>query len=840
MLTLLSGCTAPQQHHLLDTGDRISREAGGANSPLLLTPCASSSNLDLLKHTAVLGGSSASYTHTLPATSNPPFASASASPEAELSLPSNSAMVAHPTTGSASFNPSRERKEKSRSSSAPSSPTKKRFGLSRSLSRSRSQSRSRTHSHSKSEPSPPVPPVPSQGPSSAASSSWLLINSDTLDNTGSGSMSGSGTDANPSPAPEARKRRRLPSLGLGRGFSFLRRESPSSNSSSSSTSGDTKTKGKEKEKDGEKVSRWASFSHLAQLGHKRHASASSSKTGKSGLVVGAPSAFKHEFHIGPDGTRKGSSSLVNLSDDQVRSSSLFGMKKTIPNLCIQRTIEITVNVVPANPTFTPLPMGIPRTSSSSDRSTSQSHSGSGSHGHGKEGSGYSYTPYSQSHAALARSLSLQRAQAYAKLSQGRDGYLTRSKDDSNSGNVINVTASNGMQVKTEGEKEVKKAKRASLVKRKPVPPLYPEQTTPTPIVSISSTTSPVSGRSVTTPNSEVGDSKHTPTSVSTTIPEVSKEDEKGDDQPVNVETNVEEKHTEVTPEPAPEPAALASSPSEDSSLSTVPTTTLSSSIPQAEQPQSQPATQQVVANVSSSTTVPAPVPVQIHICPMHHPHTHPHPHAYPIQPPTVPPRRHTLATLGRSGSVSSRPSADIPSIPTIVAPVLTSSIPAAQEANKSKTEKDIIREEGAAPREEGAEDNSESATAKKVNDIVKSAQEGEPSVEPSPRPSFASLGSEGGESSESSTTSETAETAESTAMPLTPTDGQRTFASISVLGVGEGVKVPAADGSEQVLVPQMQEEVRVKRRPTPPKRREGVAEETVYFTADEEEAVVEN
>ena len=89
MLTLLSGCTAPQQHHLLDTGGRISREAGGANSPLLLTPCASSSNLDLLKHTAVLGGSSASYTHTLPATSNPPFASASASPN----IPATSRMT---------------------------------------------------------------------------------------------------------------------------------------------------------------------------------------------------------------------------------------------------------------------------------------------------------------------------------------------------------------------------------------------------------------------------------------------------------------------------------------------------------------------------------------------------------------------------------------------------------------------------------------------------------------------------------------------------------------------------------------------------------------------------
>ncbi|KAL5485730.1 hypothetical protein ACEPAI_6771 [Sanghuangporus weigelae] len=604
-------------------------------------------------------------------------------------------------------------------------------------------------------------------------------------------------------------------------FSFFRHASQGSNSSSGSSSlsssagnTSTSTSGSAPGRttgSGSAHTRGASTSSFAS--GKSSKSSKSSGAGSSGqgrrlniLNISAPSAFKHQFHLGTN---------TRTSDgpwDDMRWRQVIEMRET------DQDDTLVIDVVP--PTASTVVAELPRKSTSSERnnvSFSHTHSRSQSHTEQRSASLSSPNLFQIATSVSASSKSSSSSPASANTSTPTPSSSTDTPSDESA------------------DKTKRQAKRASLVKRKPVPPLYPEEMEPMPTATSNPARSsiPAQAKYVLMPDPAPAQSHQVPetapagkTSFEAREPEVSRE--------------VAQKETLAKLERA----ATVKEKSKKESTST-PTTT--------------PAlTQSPVRNAPE------------HICILH---------SAPA--PKPPPRRHTLAhmqarTLGRG-------MCDAPSFPSIPASevIPTTSQEKEKERKKSRARPVPIVAPSPAPEIVDVETPvvasatspilppglpTVTGTGEEKDENPKEVQEEPtkrsealpPIADNSPRPSLSSLASssEGSETARSASSSSSSSSGdlELDLEPRTPTDERRASAgsassikrltatpkgrdrSVRIVVSGDPLGEDSGDEYEDgVNVETPRTLRRASKRPNPPARRVEANEESVYVTADEAE-----
>ncbi|KAL5526872.1 hypothetical protein ACEPAF_8599 [Sanghuangporus sanghuang] len=606
-------------------------------------------------------------------------------------------------------------------------------------------------------------------------------------------------------------------------FSFFRHASqgsnPSSGSSSlSSSAGNTSasmsgsTSGPTTGS-GSAHTRGASTSSFASGKSNKSASGSSGHGGRLNILnISAPSAFKHQFHLGTN------TQTSDGSWDEMRWRQVIEMRET------DEDDTLVIDVVP--PTASSAVAELSRESSSSERNVSFSHTHSRSHSRTEQPS-----------ASLSSPNLLQIATSVSTAN------TSSSSASPASANTSTPTPSSSTDTRSDGstDKTKRQAKRASLVKRKPVPPLYPEEMEPMPTTTSNPARSsiPAQAKYVLMPDPAPGQSHLVPetapagkTSFEAREPEVSRE--------------VAQKETLAKLERA----ATVKEKSRKESTST---------------PTTMPAlTQSPVQNAPE------------HICILHS--------AAPA--PKPPPRRHTLAHM--QARALGRGMCDAPSLPSVPASEVKPTTSQEKEKERKKksrarpvpivapspapeivdVETPVVVTSATSPilppglpavtgtGEEGDESPKE---VQEEGSTTKKSEALPTIVDNSPRPSLSSLASssEGSETARSASSSSSSSSGdlELDLEPRTPTDEKRVSAGsgsassikrLTATRKNRSVRIVVSGGrlGEDSGDDEYEDGVdaetprtlrRASKRPNPPLRRLEANEESVYVTADEAE-----
>ncbi|KAL5526050.1 hypothetical protein ACEPAG_7388 [Sanghuangporus baumii] len=588
------------------------------------------------------------------------------------------------------------------------------------------------------------------------------------------------------------------SLSSSAGNTSTSASTPGSGSASGSTTGS-----------GSAHTRGASTSSFASSKSSKSSSAGSSGHGRrlNILNISAPSAFKHQFHLGTN---------TRTSDepwDDMRWRQVIQMRET------DQDDTLIIDVVP--PTASTVAAELPRKSTGSERNVSFSHTHSHSRSHSRT---------EQPSASLSSPNLLQIATSVSASN------TSSSSSSPASANSSTPTPSSSTDTPSDesADKTKRQAKRASLVKRKPVPPLYPEEMEPMPTATSNPARSsiPTQAAYVLMPDPAPGQSHQVPetapagkTSFEAREPEVSRE--------------VAQKETLAKLERA--ATVKEKSKKEATSIST--TSTL---------------TQSPVQNAPE------------HICILH---------SAPA--PKPPPRRHTLAHM--QARALGRGMCDAPSLPSAPASEVNPTTSQEKEKEKKKSRARPVPIVAPSPDPEIVDVETPvvtsatspilppglptvTGTGEEKDENPKGVQEEPtkrsealpPIVDNSPRPSLSSLASssEGSETTRSASSSSSSSSGdlELDLEPRTPTDEKRVSAGSassikrltatpksrdrSVRIVVSGGRFGEDSGDEygdglNVETPRTLR--RASKRPNPPARRVEANEESVYVTADEAE-----
>ncbi|KAL5503864.1 hypothetical protein ACEPAH_7935 [Sanghuangporus vaninii] len=560
--------------------------------------------------------------------------------------------------------------------------------------------------------------------------------------------------------------------------------------------------------------------------HTRGASTSSFASGKSTksasgssghgrrlniLNISAPSAFKHQFHLGTN---------TRTSDgpwDEMRWRQVIEMRET------DQDDTLVIDVVP--PTASSAVAELSRESSSSERNVTFSHTHSRSQ---------SQSRTEQPSASLSSPNLLQIATSVFTSN------TSSSSASPASANTSTPTPSSSTDTPPDesADKTKRQAKRASLVKRKPVPPLYPEEMEPMPTATSNPARSsiPAQATYVLMPDPAPGQSHQVPetapagkTSFEAREPEVSRE--------------VAQKETLAKLERA----ATVKEKSKKESTSTSTTTPGLTQTPVQNAPE--------------------------HICILH---------SAPA--PKPPPRRHTLAHM--QARALGRGMCDAPSLPSVPASEVKPTISQEKEKERKKSRArpvpivapspapDIVDVETPVvtsvtspilppglPAVTGSGEEKDE-NPKEVQEEPTKRSEALPTItNNSPRPSISSLDStssscEGSETARSASCSSSSSSGDLDLdlEPRTPTDEKRVSAGsassikrltvtpnnrrvrIVVSGGPLGEDSDEEDRDEDGLSVETPRTLRrASKRPNPPARRVEANEESVYVTADEAE-----